>query len=88
MRNGDIQTLRERYKDEPELLAFYQKKLIEPGWSGPIDNVELAFIKEKLRKSQRLRTKWDFPKGSGRLSNKKILRVAMHGTDGLVSNPH
>lgn len=44
-------TLEERYKGEPGLLSFYQRKLLEPGWAGELDSVELAYIKSELRQS-------------------------------------
>ncbi len=74
-------SLYERYQPDTGLLEFLQRKLLEPGWAGPIDGVELAFIKDALRKSQRLRNKWDLPRG--RLSSEKIRRVAMFGTNNI-----
>ncbi len=79
MRKTQDSSLHERYQPDTELLKFLQSKLLEPNFAGQIDSVELAFIKGKLRKSQRLRNKWGFSKG--RLSSAKIQRVAMFGTN-------
>jgi hypothetical protein len=41
-------TLEERYKNDPKLLALYKTKLLEPGWAGELDRVELAYVKSEL----------------------------------------
>jgi hypothetical protein len=51
-------TLEERYKGKPKLLKFYKEKLLEPGWAGELDDVELAYIKSRLKKSGWLRHRW------------------------------
>jgi len=55
---GHVQSLDERYRDDPELLAFYKKKLLVPGWAGEVDDVEAAYIAEELTRSQKLRRLW------------------------------
>ena len=34
----------ERYRDDPEVLALYTKKLLKPGWAGVKDDVERQFV--------------------------------------------
>ena len=42
----DLDTaLAERYRNDPELLAFYRKKLLQPGWAGRLDPVEKAYVR-------------------------------------------
>jgi hypothetical protein len=72
-------TLEERYADNPDLLSFYRKKLLEPGWAGELDSVELAYIKSELRQSASLRRKWGFKPSARRLSEKHIRVVARDG---------
>jgi len=36
--------LAERYRNDPQLLAFYRKKLLVKGWAGRTDKVEEAYI--------------------------------------------
>ena len=38
------QTLETRYKDDPELLALYERKLLIRGWAGKKDPVEREYI--------------------------------------------
>jgi len=76
-------SLEERYADDPELLEFYRKNLLEPGWAGELDPHELAFIKSKLRQSPSLRRRWGFRPSAKRLSEKRIRAVAR---DGLSAN--
>ena len=44
-------SLEERYSHDLELLAFYRKRLLEPGWAGGLSPDELAYIKSDLSKS-------------------------------------
>ncbi len=36
--------LADRYRNDPQLLAFYRKKLLVRGWAGRTDEVEKAYI--------------------------------------------
>ena len=76
-------TLEERYADGPGLLLFYRKKLLEPGWAGELDSVELAYIKSELRQSASLRRRWGFRPSAKRLSELRIRTVAR---DALSAN--
>jgi len=76
-------TLEERYTDAPQLLSFYRKKLLEPGWAGELDSVELAYIRSELRQSASLRRRWGFRPSAKRLSEHRIRAVAR---DGLCAN--
>lgn len=76
-------SLEERYASDPELLEFYKKKLLIPGWAGEPDAVELAYIKSQLRQSSSLRRKWGFRPTAKRLSEGRIRAVAR---DGLSAN--
>ena len=53
-------SLEERYAHDPDLLAFYRKRLLEPGWAGELSPDELAYIKAELRQSASLRRRWGF----------------------------
>jgi len=76
-------TLEERYADDPDLLAFYRKKLLEPGWAGELDSVELAYVKSELRQSHSLRRRWGFRPSAKRLADLRIRTIAR---DGLSTN--
>lgn len=76
-------TLEERYADDIRLLEFYKTKLLEPGWAGDLDKVELTYIKASLRESPSLRRKWGFRPSAKRLSNKHIQLVAMYGLSAI-----
>ena len=69
-------------KTDSEISEFYRKRLLTPGWAGELDKEELAYIKKKLFADRRLRAKWGFKRGTGRLSEEKIKYVALHGVDG------
>ena len=71
-------TLQERYADNPELLRFYEKKLLEPGWARELDDVELAYIKSCLRESPSLKWKWGFRPSARRFSEAHIRAVALN----------
>lgn len=43
---------------DPELHDFYAKKLLEPGWTGEVDDIEAAYIVRELNSSARLRQRW------------------------------
>lgn len=72
-------TLEERYRNAPWLLEYYKEGLLEPGWAGELDDVELGYIKSELRKSPALRRKWGFRPTARRLSESRIRDVAMNG---------
>ena len=72
-------TLEERYANDPWLLELYREKLLEPGWAGELDDVELAYIKSELVKSPSLRRRWGFRPSAKRLSEARIRAVAMYG---------
>ena len=72
-------TLEERYKNDPWLLELYKEKLLEAGWAGELDDVELEYIKSELRKSPSLRRKWGFRPSAKRFSESRIRDVAMNG---------
>ncbi|NQT73567.1 MAG: hypothetical protein HQ553_12495 [Chloroflexi bacterium] len=70
-------------KNNSEISQFYRKRLLIPGWAGELDSTELAYSKKELLADRRLRAKWGFKRGTGRLSEEKIKYVALHGVDGL-----
>lgn len=37
------QGMRRRYRNDPDLLAVYGKKLLQHGWAGELDEVERAY---------------------------------------------
>ena len=75
--------LDERYKDDPELLAFYKKKLLEPGWAGELSLDEFAYVKSQLRQSALLRRRWGFRPSARRLSERHIRAVARDGATAI-----
>ncbi len=77
-----MDSLEEHYQDDPTLLEFYKKRLIEPGFGGELDNIEYEYVRDKLKRSNRLRTRWKFTKGSRRLSKAKIIHTALYGIEG------
>jgi len=76
-------SLQERYANAPELLEFYQRKLLEPGWAGELKPYELAYIKSQLRLSPSLRRRWGFRPSAKRLSEKHIRAVARDGLSAI-----
>ncbi len=40
-------SLEERYVNDPELLVFHKKKLLEPGWAGELDRVYIIHFKSQ-----------------------------------------
>ena len=72
-------TLQERHANSPWLLKFYEEGLLEPGWAGELDDVELEYIKSELRKSPSLRRRWGFRPSAKRFSESRIRDVAMNG---------
>lgn len=47
------------YRDDPELLRFYKKKLLIPGWAGQVTDAEARYIAAQLKNSPILRAKWN-----------------------------
>jgi len=76
-------SLQERYANGPKLFAFYQRKLVEPGWAGELDTVELAYIKAQLRQSRLIRQRWGFRPSAKRFSDKHIRAVARDGLSAI-----
>ena len=78
-------SLEERYAHDPELLAFYTKRLLEPGWAGDLEPDELAYVKSELRQSASLRRRWGFRPSAKRLSESRIRAVASDGVQAADS---
>ena len=72
-------TLEERYANDPWLLEFYKEGLLEPGWGGDLDDVELEYVASELSKDPSLRRRWGFRPSAKRLSKSRIRAVAMYG---------
>ena len=67
---------------DPGLHDCYATDLLEPGWAGELDRVELAYIKSQLKQSPSLRRRWGFRPSAKRLSEAQIQLIAMHGVSG------
>jgi len=78
-------SLGEHYKNDPELLGFSQKKLLEPRWAGELSPDELAYMKSQLRQSSSLRRRWGFRPSAKRLSESRIRAVARNGLGAISS---
>ena len=76
-------TLEQRYIGDPELLEFYKKKLLQPGWAGELDAVELAYMKSQLKRSPTLKRCWGFKPSAKRLSENRIRVVAVDGLSAI-----
>jgi len=74
-----IVSLEEHYKNDPELLGFSQKKLLEPGWAGELSPDEFAHIRSQLQQSPSLKRRWGFRPSAKRLSESHIRAVARNG---------
>jgi len=72
-------TLEERYANDPWQLEMYKEGLLEPGWGGDLDDVELEYVLSELKKSPSLRRRWGFRPSAKRLSRSRIRAVAMLG---------
>lgn len=77
--DDDEVTLKERYANDPWLLGFYKDKLLELGWAGELDAVELEYVKSQLNKSRSSRRRWGFRPSAKRLSDSRMRAVAMYG---------
>ena len=72
-------TLEERYANDPWQLEMYKEGLLEPGWGGDLDAVELEYVLSELKKSPSRRRRWGFRPSAKRLSRSRIRAVAMYG---------
>jgi len=72
-------SLEERYANDPNLLSFYKRKLLIPGWAGELSPDEFAYIKSQLRQSPSLKRRWGFRPTAKRLSESRIRAVARNG---------
>ena len=66
---------------ETGFIDLVRNSLLIPGWAGELKSVELAFVKQALFNDRRLRAKWGFKRGTGRLSEEKIKQVALYGVE-------
>jgi len=84
MVRGNEVTLEDRYENDPELLKFYQKQFLQPGWAGGELSCDwYNYIRSQLQKSPSPKCKWGFKPTAKRLSEKRIWVVAR---DGLSPN--
>jgi len=75
----NITSFEEKYANDPQLLDFYKRKLLEPGWAGELSPDELAYLKSQLRQSPSLKRRWGFKPSAKRLSESRIRSVARNG---------
>jgi len=75
--------LEERYARDSDLLQFYKKKLLIPGWGGELDPVELDYIKSQLRQSPSLKRRWGFRPSARRFSESRIRAIARDGLSAI-----
>lgn len=76
--------LEDRYEGNPELLKFYQKRLLQPGWAGgELSRDWYNYIRSQLQLSPSLKRKCRFKPSAKRLAEKRIRVVAR---DGLSPN--
>jgi len=71
--------LEELYRDDPQLLAYYKKKLLIPGWAGELPPYEMAYEKLRLLQSPSLKRRWGFRPSAKRLSEARIRAAARDG---------
>ena len=76
-------SLEEHYKNDPELLGFSQKKLLEPEWAGELSPDEFAYLRSQLKQSSSLRRRWGFRPSAKRLSESRIRAVARNGLSAI-----
>lgn len=72
-------SLEESYWNDPQLLSFYQRKLLEPRWAGELSPDEFAYTKSQLQQSSSLRRRWGFRPSAKRLPESRIRAVAREG---------
>jgi hypothetical protein len=53
-----MNTLEQEYKDHPDKLKFLKSRLLLPGWAGEVDDIEAAFIAERLNADRKLWLQW------------------------------
>ena len=75
----EIMSFEEKYANDPQLLSFYKRKLVEPGWAGELSPDELAYLKSQLQQSPSLKRRWGFKPSARRLSESHIRSVARNG---------
>ena len=62
-------------------------RLLEPGWTGQLDDDELVFIRAELVRDRKLAARWGFRPGQKTRPDEAIRRVAMDGDpDGTAHN--
>lgn len=71
--------INERYKYDPELLTFYKRNLLEPGWAGELDRCQLEYIRSELRKSPPLRQRWGFRPSAKGIPDNRVWDAARNG---------
>ena len=72
-------SLEEMYRDNPQSLAHYKKKLLQPGWAGELPPYEFAYVKSGLVQSPSLKRRWGFRRSAKRFSEARIRAVARNG---------
>ncbi len=72
-------SLEGKYANDSELLADYQKNLLEPGWAGELRPDELSYIRAQLSRSRSLKRKWGFKPSAKRFPEKHIRLVVRSG---------
>ena len=72
-------SLEGKYANDSELLADYQKNLLEPGWAGELRPDELSYIRAQLSRSRSLKRKWGFKPSVKRFPEKHGRLVARDG---------
>ena len=54
-----MDTLEQEYRDDPILLDYYKKKLLEPGWAGQLCDNDAEYISKSLSEgSPALKSAW------------------------------
>ena len=76
-------SIEECYAQEPFLLEFYRKKLLEPGWAGELSTDEFGYIKSQLRQSPSLKRHWGFRPSARRFNENHIRIVAQYGLSAI-----
>lgn len=77
--DSEKMSIEEYYAQDPFLLEFYKKKLLQPGWAGELSPDEFAYVKCQLRQSPSIKRHWGFRPSARRLSEKHIRAVARNG---------
>ncbi len=75
--------LKEQYRDDPDLLNFYEERLLIPGWGGELIADDVRCIRYKLRQSVGLRIRWGFKRSAKRFSESHIRAVARDGLSAI-----